>query len=168
MKLIDEKGKIFGLVNVVDFFIGITLILVLVIVGSRVIKNKDINQVDVTGKKEAYITLYANSVVPEVVDTLKAGDKLVANNAYTTGEIVSIKVEPAAYITTNSEGKALLSKHPIWKDIYVVIKDTVNVNSPILKAGGQEVRVNYPFILKTQQFESNTKVRSIEFKEISK
>lgn len=168
-KIIDEKGKIFGLINVVDLTVLILIIAIISAIAIRLTSSKlnTENQNIVNGKKEIYVTLYSNSVVPETLDTLNVGDKLVANNVFTNAEIVSIDIEPAAYISTDAEGNVLLKEHPIWKDLNVVIKDTVNSSSPVLKAGNQEIRVNYNFILKTQQFEANCKVRKIELKDLS-
>nr|WP_317359881.1 DUF4330 domain-containing protein [uncultured Tyzzerella sp.] len=167
-KIVDEKGKLFGIVNIVDLLVAIVIIGVIAVIGIRITssaRNAE-GESPLDGKKEIYVTLYGNSIVPEAAETLKPGDKLVANNVFTDAEIVSVDVAPAAYITTNSDGEAILEEHPLWKDITVVIKDTVNASSPILKAGNQEVRVNYNFILKTQQFEANCKVRGIELKDI--
>lgn len=167
-KIIDEKGKIFGIVNIVDLFVAIAIIgiiAVLVIKLTGGVGTGDTTSI-IKEEKEIYVTLYSNSVVPEVAEILKVGDKLVANNKFTNAEIVSIDVTPSAYITTDQNGEPLLKEHPMWKDISVVIKDTVNTNSPILKAGEQEARVNYGFILKTQQFEANCKVRGIELVDI--
>ncbi len=166
--MIDKNGKLFGIVNVVDLLVGIVIIALIAVVGIRLTsssRNAE-GQNLVNGEKEIYVTLYGNSIVPEAAEILKPGDKLVANNVFTNAEIVSVDVKPAAYITTNSDGEALLQEHPIWKDITVVIKDKVNASNPILKAGNQEVRVNYNFILKTQQFEANCKVRDIQLKDI--
>lgn len=167
-KIIDEKGKLFGLVNIVDLLVALVIIGVIAVVGIRLTSStRNANgQNPLNSEKEIYVTLYGNSIVPEAIETLKPGDKLVANNVFTNAEIVSVDMEPAAYITTNSDGEAILTEHPIWKDITVVIKDKVNGSNPILKAGNQEVRVNYNFILKTQQFEANCKVRKIELKDI--
>ena len=167
-KIIDEKGKLFGIINIVDLLVAIVIIGVIAVIGIRLTsseRNAE-GQNPLDSKKEIYVTLYGNSIVPEALETLKPGDKLVANNVFTDAEIVSVDMEPAAYITTNSDGEAILEEHPMWKDITVVIKDTVNASNPILKAGNQEVRVNYNFILKTQQFEANCKVRNIELRDI--
>lgn len=167
-KIIDEKGKLFGIINIVDLLVALVIIGVIAVIGIRLnssARNAE-GQNPLDSKKEIYVTLYGNSIVPEALETLKPGDKLVANNVFTDAEIVSVDMAPAAYITTNSDGEAILEEHPMWKDITVVIKDTVNASNPILKAGNQEVRVNYNFILKTQQFEANCKVRNIELRDI--
>lgn len=168
-KIVDEKGKLFGKINIVDLLVILVVVAVIAVIGIRLTsssRNAE-GQNPLNSEKEIYVTLYGNSIVPEAIEALKPGDKLVANNVFTNAEIVSVDVEPSAYITTNSNGEAILEEHPIWKDITVVIKDKVNASNPILKAGNQEVRVNYNFILKTQQFEANCKVRNIELKDIA-
>lgn len=165
MKIIDEKGKLFGFINVVD----LVVLIIVIALAAGIIVRLTSAKLNANGgnplseKKDIYVTLYAGTVVPEVADSLHEGDKLVANNAYTDAEIVSVKVEPAAFVGTNSDGIAVESKHPIWKDVTVVVKDKVNPSSVILKVGGQEARVGYSYILKTQTVEANSKIRGISF-----
>lgn len=166
MKLVDENGKIFGKVNLVDL---IVLVLIVAIAAAGIIRvsskklNADNSEAD--GDQYCYVTLLSSLVVPEVAEGLNIGDKLVANNAFTDAEVVSVDVAPAAYVGTNSEGKAVYSEHPLWKDVTVVVKEKVNPKSVILKVGNQEVRVGYSYILKTQTVETNCKIRGIEFKD---
>lgn len=165
MKLIDRKGRLFGKLNIVDLLVAILIAGFVAVVATRLYSQKlNANGGNpLSQQEEIYVTLYSSLVVPEIAESLKVGDKLVANNAYTNAEIVSIDVVPAAYVSTNSDGEAVLSEHPLWKDVTVVIKDTINPSSVILKAGNQEVRVGYSFILKTQTVETNCKIRGVEF-----
>lgn len=168
MKLIDEKGKLFGKVNVVDLIVFLIVVGVVCAVTYRLTSSR----VNVGGgnpvttdEQYCYVTLYSSLVVPEISQSLNVGDKLVANSKYTDAEIVSIDEKPAAYVATNSEGEAVLSEHPIWKDLTVVVKEKVDPTSVILKVGNQEARVGYSYILKTQTVETNCKIRGIEFKD---
>lgn len=151
--------------NIIDIIVVLVILAVVAAVVFRVVSSK-YNAGDenlLSEEQYMYTLLYANQVVPETLDTLKPGDKLVANGKQTTGEVVYVTSEPSAYVGVNDEGEAVLTTHPLWKDLYVVVRDKVNPSSVILKAGEQEVRVNYTFILKTQQFEGNSKVRGIQF-----
>ncbi len=166
MKLINEKGKIFGLINIVDLIVVVLIVAIIGAVGYKAVSPKaNVAVEEGSGEQYCYVTLYGSTVVPETADTLKVGDKLVANNEVTDAEIVSIEQTPAAYVGVDDEGKAVYSEHPLWKDVTVVVKEKIDPTTPILKVGNQEVRVNYTFILKTQQFEGNCKVRGIEFKD---
>lgn len=168
MKLVDEKGKLFGKINVVDLIVLVIILGIVGAVGYRLTSSR----VNVGGENPVtaedqycYVTLYSSLVVPEISQSLNVGDKLVANSKYTDAEIVSIDEKPAAYVATNAEGEAVLSEHPIWKDVTVVVKEKVDPTNVILKVGNQEARVGYSYILKTQTVETNCKIRGIEFKD---
>ncbi len=167
-KLLDEKGKIFGFINIVDLIVLLIIISIIGVIAVRIVspkRNAEGTSI-LNGKREVYATLYVQNAVPEALECLNVGDKMVANSAFTTAEIVSIESRPAAYVTTDSDGKPHLEEHPQWVDLIVVVKDTVDISSPILKIGEQEARTNYPIILKTQQFEASAKILTLEFKEI--
>ncbi len=167
MKFIDEKGRLLGVINLVDLIVIVLVLSVVGGIGYRFLSsrlNADGNPL--SPEKEAYVTVCASLQIPEVAESIKIGDKLVANNQYTDAEVVDVKVEPAAYVGSNSAGEAVESKHPLWKDVTITIKEKINPSNVILKVGEQEVRVGYPFIFKTQTVEANSKIRSIELKDI--
>lgn len=168
MKLIDEKGRLFGIVNPVDLIVIVLILAIVGGVGYRFLSGRLNAEGSSTFSKEqdVYITLVSQLVIPEVAESLNIGDKLVANNQFTDAEIVDIQVKPADYVGYNSEGKAVYSEHPLWKDVTVIVKGKANPSDVILKVGEQEARVNYPFILKTQTVEANCKIRGIEFSEL--
>lgn len=170
MKLVDEKGKLFGIINIVDLIVVLLILAIIGAIGYRLMSNKiNANGGNILTKEEdVYVTLYSSLITPEVIDSLKEGDKLVANNAYTEAEIVSVERRPALYVAPNSDGNAVLSEHPLWEDALIVVKEKVNPASVVLKVGGQEVRVGYPYILKTQTVETNCKIRGIESETLGK
>ncbi len=152
-------------INIIDIIVLVIIVAIIATVCWRVFgSSSNVGDENLLSEEQyMYVELYANQVVPEAVDTLKVGDKLVANGKQTTGEIMYVGSEPSAYVGVDDNGKAVLTQHPMWKDLHVVIRDKVNPSEVTLKAGEQEVRVNYTYILKTQQFEGNSKVRGIQF-----
>lgn len=166
-KIVDDKGRLFGKVNVVDMLVIAVIVAVLGAVIYRVTSsamNADGTNIVTDPQTDVYISLYANSVVPEVAEALKVGDKLVNGGKFIDAEIVSIETTPAAYITTNSDGEPLQMEHPMWNDIYVVVKGKASPSSPTLKIDNQEIRINYTYLLKTQVAEVNCRIRGLEFK----
>ncbi len=167
MKILDRRGRLFGKINIVDLFV---ILVVIALIGAVIYKkaSKAVNT-DGAGSgapdEYCYVTLYCNQMVPEVSKTISIGDHLVANGKYTDAEIVAVNEEPAAYVGYDSTGKAVLSQHPLWKDVTVVVREKISPNSVILKVGEQEVRVGYQFIFKTQRVESGAKVRRVEFED---
>ncbi len=167
MKLIDEKGKLFGKLNIVDLVVVVVIVAIVATVVVRFTSSKlNANGLNpATPDQYCYITAYSSLQVPEVAEALKVGDHIVNSGKYTDAEIVDIKVEPAAYVGVNSEGEAVYSEHPLWKDITVVIREKIDPSNVTIKVGGQEARVGYSYIIKTQTVEANAKIRGVEFRD---
>lgn len=165
MKIIDEKGRLGGKLNIVDLIVLVIVVGLIVAVCYRLFSGSvNANGLSPLAEDEyCYVTLYSSLVVPEIAENIKEGDKLVANSKYTDAEIVSVESVPAAYVATDLNGNAVLSEHPIWKDVTVVVREKINPSSVILKVGGQEARIGYSYILKTQTVETNCKIRGVEF-----
>ena len=167
MKLIDEKGKIFGKLNIIDIIVVLVIIAVVAAAGIRLTSSKrnidGLNPLD--EDKYCYITVFSSLQVPEVGENLKVGEHVAAGGKLTDAEIVDVKSEPAAYVGTDAAGKAVLSEQPLWKDVTVVIKEKIDPSSVVLKVGGQEARVGYNYIIKTQSVEANGRIRNIEWKD---
>ncbi|MFI3230039.1 MAG: DUF4330 domain-containing protein [bacterium] len=171
-KIIDGKGKLFGVINIVDFTVMALLVILLGATGIRSLsffQERDENGEIISNEpetKDIYVTVSASSVVPEVAQTLNIGDNLVANGKFTTAEIVDLVITPAAYIGTTDSGELIYQEHPMWVDVVATIKDTIDVNPPIIRASEQEVRVNYNFYLKTHAFEATSRIRRVDIVDV--
>ncbi len=169
MKLIDEKGRIFSKVNIVDLIVILVIIAVIAAAAVKITTGRATDSVagDEAAQSEqqyCYATIIARLQPEEVGENLKVGDHLVANGGYTDAEIVDVQMKPADYVGVNAEGQTVKSEHPMWKDVTVVAKQKLDPSDVTLKLGGQEIRVGYDFILKTQMVETKATVRNIEWK----
>ena len=171
MKLIDQKGRLFGKFNIVDL---IVLLLIVALVAAVVIKKTSprlnvLTEENAPKEQYCYMTVVAQSVVPEAGEQfekdMKAGEHPIANNEVTPAEIVSVKSNPATIVSPNAEGELVVTEHPIWKDVEVVVRQKVNPKNPIIKVANQEARVGIFIIVKTQKVELNAKIRGIEFRD---
>ncbi len=165
MKLIDEKGKLFGIINIIDLTVLVVIVALVcgggyMVLGGKV--NRGVSKSD--DMKDVYVTISCRLISESAALALKQGDKMIAKNAYTDGTIDSVTYKTADYIGVNAEGYAVVGPHPLWKDAMVVIKDRVNVKDPILKVGTQEMRIGYKVFVKTQLVEIQGTVEKIEFR----
>ena len=90
MKIINEKGKLFGIINIID--LGVILIIALLIGGGakRMKKNPGIT----AETKKALITIEVSDVRTPTVDGIVIGDPLYHyDKGEKIGDIVDKKVE---------------------------------------------------------------------------
>lgn len=151
MKIINEKGKLFGIINIIDL---IVIIVVVLLIGGGVkrVKNSEIEvEEKVEGvKKEALITFEVGKLKDNVVDEIVVGDLLYNNEKETTfGKIVDKKVE-------EQEDKPDLYK------VVISIESKVEDTPKAIIIGDSETRVGSELVLKNKRVKVAGTVISME------
>lgn len=160
MKLIDEKGKLFGKVNVIDLVVALLIIFLVAAVGYKFLGPEIAASPNAQGEITAVIRFTFRT--DDVVKSVQPGQKLVFGTNYIPDAyIADVSFVVSDYITTDAEGKIHVEKHPQYKDLYVTIKATTNTNAAILKVGTQEIAQGKNFYVKTQTTEILGSVQSI-------
>ncbi|SHG42921.1 protein of unknown function [Thermosyntropha lipolytica DSM 11003] len=157
--IIDDKGRLFGLINVIDLII--LLIIALLIVG-YIYRGR---ATPVSSEPQTVrLKVVCPAVYPGVENNLKTGDRLIAAGAVTSAEIKEIEVKPAAWVTTNAQGQMVLTTNPFRKDIHLTIEGTSTQAGPAgITLAGQSVRAGKEdFVVKTQLVELKATIVSVE------
>lgn len=147
MKIINEKGKLFGIINVIDLAV-ILIIGVLVVGGTRRLKKKPI----VSNESSKAIITYE---VPEVrqasVDKVEVGDPIYH---YDKGEYIGkiVEVSHVPYIdVVPYEGKWVEAEVPGKYIIKFKIEADVKDSPDFIVAGGEQTRVGAQQRLKNKK-----------------
>lgn len=165
MKIINEKGKLFGIINPIDLIILLAIIAVVAAFGIKTLKEPV--QSVVVDKPDMYVTLRVRGAMPSLVEATKAiepGTRLVAGNGYVNDATVEeVKIEPYVYTGETAEGVSVLCTDPMKNDIVIVVKSEANPNDAVIKMGNQEIRTGRGFIFKTNLVEVNSTIESVRF-----
>ena len=151
MKLVNEKGKLFGLINLVDLLILLAVVLAVFAVGYKVLA-KPVTAA-VVPDQEVTVTMRVRGAMPYLVEELKLqeGARLVAGNDFAPGSNASVEAVPYVLTATAADGTLVEATDPLKNDVMITVKGTGNPNDPILKIGNQEVRAGRDFIVKTNR-----------------
>lgn len=131
MVILDEKGRLFGKLNIIDLLVLIVLLYGLYWGGTKIVTKYFVHP-----KFDSYVVvLRAENVNPEIIEGIHVGDKLVERSGTVIGTV--IKPEPVlrdsmVYVQTR-EGLIIESVQPKLKDMDI----TVEVKTP------QGTRVKY-------------------------
>jgi hypothetical protein len=151
VKILNEKGKLFGIINVIDLAILIIILLIAGAAAYKVIGNTAENSDK--DKKDIYVTIRCRLNKAELADNIKPGDRFLTGTNYVNGTISSVTLEDAYDTVDSSDGTIKWEKHPVLKDIVVVVKMHENPDDPILNLGTQEIRIGKSIFMKTQRVE---------------
>lgn len=136
---IDEKGKLFGKVNLLDIIIILVIVAAVAFGGWYFLRNKGGDgskltisyTVEVTKKDEAYF------------DHIFEGESVVdGKTKQAMGTIISYEKVPARILTQNNEDMTLAYSDLAGKyDGYITIELDADVEYPDLKSGDEEIKI---------------------------
>ncbi len=166
MKLINEKGKLFGIINVIDLVILLCIVLVAV---ALVYKLAAPAAADVIApKSDMIVTMRVRGAMDyldvEAKKELVPGTRLVAGSDYIAdAEVIAVESVPYLAAVTAADGTVITAEDPQKTDLIITVRAKQNKNDPILKIGTQEIRIGRGFIFKSQTVEVNAIIETVEF-----
>jgi hypothetical protein len=161
MKIINEKGKLFGIINIIDLAVIVIILLLVGAVGYKFLGSKIKTQNVAT--KDVTFVVKLSLKPPYYLDALKEGDKLVSGTYETNAYIEKITSKPGEMTITTAGGEIIYAKHPTLYDFYVKIRMKASVNTTVLKLGVQEIRVGGKYEFQTRKVDMDSTVDSIHF-----
>jgi len=148
MRVIDEKGKLFGLFNIVDLLV---LLAILLVIGGAAYKIKGRKGSDAVRTVRA--TVLATALRPEMLTGIKVGDRMVSGSSFTDVVIKEIDIRPAYMITTDSQGRRVEAYDPYLKDLIVVVEGKTVISGGVINLGGQEIRSCKDYYIKSLTYD---------------
>lgn len=154
--MIDEKGRLFGKINIVDLLVIVVVIILAVVLGMKLFGAGGALAGPAKATKLTY-TVRVDGVYPAVYEDILnwvPGDRLMASGELLNGQVLSVEAQPhqdtAALNTTN--GVLILPLEGDLLDLTFTIEVYVT-NLVTNEVGTQEVRIGKQHIVKTQHFE---------------
>lgn len=157
MKVVDEKGKIFGKLNIIDLLVILLLVVAVALVAFKVLRQDGAGHIAATSiVYTVEVDGVDKSVYEEILSFLPedgSGDRLMANGAMLDAYVTNVTAVPHVNYGVNAQGQATVSTEQNGRlDLIFTIKANVT-NNVTTEVGTQEVRVGKTHIVKTVNFE---------------
>ena len=159
--MLDEKGRLFGKINIVDLLVLILIVAVAAMLGWKLLgRNGSLPGASSGGAKITY-TVQVNNVYPEVYEGIlpyieqEGGDQLMASGTLLSGYVVAVEAVPhdsSTVSVSSSTGALTFPLDDDLLDLTFTVEATVP-NAATNEIGTQEVRIGKSHNLKTVHFE---------------
>ena len=153
--MIDEKGRLFGKINIVDL-----LVILVILIGAAVVAVKFLGPGSTAAinpaKTHVTYQVLVEGVQPEVYENVQKHipGTLMASGEFLDGQVTAVTATPhASEASVSASGDMLLV--PVASDLLdLVFTIECNVVNPVTtEIGPQEVRIGKTHIVKTDKFE---------------
>ncbi len=156
MRLINDKGRIFGLVNPIDALITLAILGFVFVVGWLVITR---GNVTLPGVKQTTIqaTFLIPLAHPEVIEYIRDGDRVKNDNSKADlGEVIEVRSEGARVDVPTDTGELLPGESAIFKDIRITIEAEGRATDSMLMINGDILSIGKNYVLNTKWFRMNS------------
>ena len=153
MKLVDDKGKLFGVANIFDLVVVLS-ILAIIVAGALIYMSRTgsgpsplpgVNKVEIV---QTYLVREAPKGVSEHI---KEGDRVKdAETKVDLGEVVAITKDAATVATPNSDGELVAARSPVDEDIQITVRGEGRSGSAMIAIGGTILEAGEKYTLKTR------------------
>jgi hypothetical protein len=164
LKILDEKGRLFGKLNLIDLLVVLVILAVVVGVFWKLAGDEVTEAIapasEVTLEYEVLCTAINNDVCDYAVSHI--GGQMMSNGDLIDGYVVDCVVEP--YITTSNDadGNTVAVVDQARSNLRFTLRATVSASDLTNSVGSQEVRVGKSHIVKTEAIEITGTVTSVE------
>lgn len=151
MALIDDKGKVFGRINLID----LTLVFGVFIIAALafVVLTKQGKVVTIPEDKTVTYTMIVKAIRPDVASFIKKGDIVKKQITQAPiGTVKGVEMKAAQEVVLTSDGRKVLAESPVEKDVYITIETKGRAGSDIIATGNEVLRVGDRFNILTKWF----------------
>lgn len=167
MKLINEKGKLFGLINLVDLLVVLMIAVIVAVLATKFMGDRATEAV--SAKEDYWFEVEVVGAMPRYYEEVERvdlkGTGLIAGNTFQDATIEDYWFEDYRICTTDDNGELHWVTDEVRKDVVYLIKGKAAKNSPTPTVANQEVRVGRTFTVKTLTTEINGVIRYAQFGE---
>lgn len=160
MKFVDERGRLFGIINIVDMLVMLAVLLVL---GGAYYKTRGGGAV-AGAENTVRFTVLAPIQRPEVAAAIKVGDRIVSGSSYTGVVIKELKTRPSELVATAADGRRVLTTDPYYLDVIATMEAKTSVSGATINMGGQEIRAGKDYFVKSLTYEVKGTITDVQVK----
>ena len=163
--MIDENGKLFGKINIIDFLIVVVL---LALVAGAVYKF-GILRFGIASKTDTIVMKFMAEEVPDyAASKVEDKDNLVDDTRYTQlGQVTDHKVGPSLTYAANADGQYKMAPKEKMNSILItgIVKGTMTENGCLVN--GVRYGIGHSFVLRSGKTKLFVRVYDIEKKDAS-
>lgn len=161
MKIIDKKGKLFGLINVIDLLVILCVIAIIAVGAKRLKSSTTVGSVE---SKKGVVYAQISEVRKATVDGVKVGDPLYDYDKGTyIGKISKVDVEPFKK-ETEYQGKFYLAEVPEKYDVNIEIDVDVKETNDYYQVGTEQLRIGAQQRVKNKSIATFMVIMNVEVK----
>lgn len=150
MKVLDEKGRLFGKISIIDLLVIVVIVGVVAWFGYSMF-GKNLRTEVSQREEETEIVVVASGMRPTTAEAIAKGGKIFEfKTGACVGEVVGVETEPTVVWLLEGDGRWVQTQSDDKVDAFVTIRGTARIGENVITMNGVEIRVGGSIGLKTK------------------
>lgn len=163
MAVLDEKGRLFGRINVVDLAVVLVLLLVL---GFGAQKFLFVNPEYQPEVETVRMTFFVEDVRQPTVEAVAVGDEVREEETNTyLGRVVEVESGPFRDLVPTAQGEMREAEVPGHYSLTLVLEGDAQITDDHIAMAGQQVRIGTTLKVRSQTYEVEGVVFDLEVRD---
>lgn len=152
MSWIDEKGKLWGRINLIDLVLILIVIAALAFAGFKFLGKGEVQIIN-TEKQNVTVTIFTNGVYPFIKDQMNKGDviRLTTNNAV-FGTIEDLQIKSGFGLIATADGRWIEANTPNKFSIDIVLSGQATKSGETLSIAGTNLLIGSEVSIKGSNY----------------
>ena len=156
--MIDEKGRLFGKINLIDLLVILVVVVVVGVLAVRLLWPAEPDEVVQTGQAgRLEFVVKVSRMDPVAYEHIEAQlaegqNQFMASGVMVDGYVTDVYSTPNPVQYDTQDGEWVMAEDNYYVDVYFTIEAAVS-NTITQAVGTQEVRIGRAYIVKTTGFE---------------
>ena len=161
MKILDERSRLFGIVNPVDLVAIVALVAVALVVANVLFGVKAATVRSPTGLVRA--TVFVSSIRNFTPGSIKIGDPVNRKSGSAMGRVTALRSEPSLNEEVTALGTFNEVRSKLYTDAYITIEGKGDITATSANIQDEQIRTNQEIDIQTPMFESlRARITAIE------
>ncbi|OFW61266.1 MAG: hypothetical protein A2133_11305 [Actinobacteria bacterium RBG_16_64_13] len=157
-RFLDERGRIFGKVNVVDLLV---LLVILAVVAFAVVRMTGGSSKPIPVRVTYTVEEVRKATVDALVDALETGSTVRDDGGTVLGEVVEVVPTPTVKEVPTPEGQLKAFASPVFSDVDIVVLGEGRMSGSTVRIGSVPIRVGKKATLVGTGFEVQTVIMHV-------
>ncbi|NMB35065.1 MAG: DUF4330 domain-containing protein [Firmicutes bacterium] len=162
MKIIDEKGRLLGLINIIDLM-ALLLLIVIALIGINKITGREARHEP--GAATVHLEFLISEIRQQTVDAIQTGDVVIdSTSRQVFGTIKEKRVLPFRKPAPTANGSFVLADVPERFDVYLDLECSGHDFEDVLRIASHEIRIGTSLVVQTKDYSIEGKVLKVEIR----
>lgn len=156
-RLLDDHGRLFGRLNVVDLLVVLLVIVLVVFAYLRFASGEE-----TAVRTTLVVDDVRNPIAEQIAEQLPAEESVRDRSGTPLGRLIDVEVLPSPVEVPTADGQLVTDESELYSDVWMVVEGTGQQSEHEIRIESVRLRVGHTLVISGPGWEVSAEIRDVE------